>query len=115
MGDKERVGSLFARPKGHKASLGDYDPLFRDYLERAQNTRPKLFTTGVPVRDFSLWRLLMRGATVEAENSNVDTVAVELTNRWRKKEATRGSETGLLMSQVYTQVSRAVVATCWFS
>ena len=57
----------------------------------------------------------MRRATTEAENNNVDTVGIELTNRWRKKEATRGSEAGLSMREVYTQVSRAVVATLWFS
>ena len=30
MVDKDRLGYLLARSKGHKASLGDYDPLFRD-------------------------------------------------------------------------------------
>ena len=58
---------------------------------------------------------LRRGATTEAENNNVDTVAIELTNRWRKKEAARGSEASLSMRQVYTQVSRAVlVVLCFF-
>ena len=32
MVDKNRVGYLFATPKGRKTSLGVYDPLFRDYL-----------------------------------------------------------------------------------
>ena len=115
IGDQDKVGYLFARPKGRKSSLGDYDPLFRDYLERAQEKKPKLFTAGVPIKDFSLRRSLRRGATTEAENNNVDAVAIELTNRWRKKEAARGAEAGLSMRQVYTQVSRAVVATLRFS
>ena len=112
--DKDRIDYLFARPKGCKASLGDYDPLFRDYLERAQKARPKLFTAGVPIKDFSLRRSLRRGATTESENNNVDKVAIELTNRQRKKEAARGAEAGLFMRQVYTQVSRVVVAAPWF-
>ena len=110
-----RTGYLFARPKGRKASLGDYDPLFRDYLARAQRIRPQLFSGLVAIEDFSLRRSLRRGATTEAENNNVDTVAIELTNRWRRKEAARGSEAGLSMRQVYTQVSRAVVAALRFS
>ena len=28
--DKDRIGYLFTGSKGHKVSLGDYDPLFRD-------------------------------------------------------------------------------------
>ena len=76
-----RTGYLFARPKGRKASLGDYDPLFRDYLARAQRIRPQLFLGLVAIEDFSLRRSLQRGATTEAENNNVDTVAIELTNR----------------------------------
>ena len=39
-GDKDRVGYLFARAKGRKASLGDYDPLFRDYLKREKRRGP---------------------------------------------------------------------------
>jgi len=111
MGDKDKVGHFFARSKGRNASLGEYDPLFRDYLERAHKKRPKLSTAGVPIKDFSLRRSLRRGATIEAENNNMDTVAIKLTNRWRKKEAASGSEPGLPMRQVYTQVSRAVVTT----
>ena len=74
--DNDRIGYLFARSKGRKVSLGDYDPLFRDYLERAQKARPKLSTAGVPIKDFSLRRSLGRGATTESENNNVDMVAI---------------------------------------
>ena len=38
--DKDRICYLFARSKGCKASLGDYDPLFRDYLERKKRLNP---------------------------------------------------------------------------
>ena len=45
----------------------------------------------------------------------MDTVAIEIINRCRKREAARGTEAGLSMRQVYTQVSRAVVASLRFS
>ena len=40
------------------------------------------------------------------ENTNQDVLekVIELVNRWRKKEAAKGSEPGLPMRQVYTQV-----------
>ncbi len=34
----------------------------------------------------------------------VDTKVIKLVNHWRKKEAAKGSEPGLPMHQVYTQV-----------
>ena len=111
----KRAGHLFAKRNGKRASLGDYDPLFKDYVERAMKSRSKLFSSMVAVKDFSLRRSLRRGATAESENNKVDTVAIELINRWRKKEKARGAEAGLSMRQVYTQVSRAVVATLRFS
>ncbi len=108
-------GYLFCRKTGKKASLGDYDPLFRDYLARTQRQHPKLFPNSVAIEDYSLRRSLRRGATTESENNNVDTVAIELINRWRKKEAAKGAEAGLSMRQVYTQANRAVVAALRFS
>ena len=111
----DRGGHLFARKTGKKASLGDYDPMFRDYVERAMKLKKGLFSKAVSVDNYSLRRSLRRGATTEAENNNVDPIAIELINRWRKKESARGAEAGLSMRQVYTQVSRAIVAVLRFS
>ena len=58
---------------------------------------PELFATGVFIGDFSLKRSLRRGATTEAENKNVDTAAIELINRWRKRGSARRTEAGLSM------------------
>ena len=110
-----RSGYLFSRRNGKKASMGDYDPMFRDYLERAMKKSPALFSKSVALQYYSLRRSLRRGATTEAENNNVDPVTIELVNRWRKKEAAKGAEAGLTMRQVYTQVSRAVKAALRFS
>ena len=74
-----------------------------------------MFTTGVFIGYLSLIISLRRGATTEAENTNVDTAAIKLINRWRKRESARRIEAGLSMRQVYTQVYRAVVASLRFS
>ena len=83
-----RGGYLFARKLGKKVSLGNYDPKFWNYVEKVLKLRPKLFSkvVSVSVNGYSLWCSLHRGATTEAENTNVDPVAIELINIWRKKE-----------------------------
>ena len=107
--EKQEMGFLFARYNGRKESIGDYDPMFRNLLEKGQKMHPELFTTGVSIGDFSIRRIPRRGATTEAENNNIYTATIKLINPWRKREAVRGTEAGLSMRQVDTQVSRAVV------
>ena len=41
---------------------------------------------------------------LETTNQDVSEKVVELINCWRKKEAAKGSDGGLPMRQVYTQV-----------
>ena len=59
--------------------------------------------------------LFWRGTTTEAEKNNVDTVEIELTNRWRKKEAARETDAGVSMRQFYRQVSNAMMVVLRFS
>ena len=106
---------MFARENWIKASIRDYDFMFRKLLELGQNLLLELFTTVVSIEDFSLRRSPRCGATTEEENNNMDTVAIELIKQWREKEAARDTESGLSMRQVNMQVSRAVVASLSFS
>ena len=80
---------MFARENGSKARIGDYDQILRNLLERGQKMHPGLFTTGVFIGNFSLRRILRRGATTEAENKNVDNAAIEIINRFRKRDGSR--------------------------
>ena len=48
------AGYLFVTSTGKKYNLGDYNPLFRDYLEKVHKRHPKLFMTGVAINNFSL-------------------------------------------------------------
>jgi hypothetical protein len=47
--------------------------------------------------------------------NKVDEKVIELINRWQKKESARGSEAGLAMRQVYTQVRNTVPVMMEFS
>ena len=91
---------MFARDNRSKARIGDYDPMFRNLLERGQKMHPELFATGVFIGDFSLRISPRRGETTEAENKNVDTAAIKLINQWRKRETERGTEEGISIRQV---------------
>ena len=94
-------GCLFARPNGDKASLGYYNPLFKDYMERAKTRFPARFSKGVGIRDYSLQRSPRRAATTHVANNKVDETT-ELVSRWRKREKAKGAKPGLSMRQVYT-------------
>jgi len=111
----KRTGWLFVRPEGGRAKFGDYDPIFRDYLTRVRNQYPNLIAASTDIDDYSLRRSGRRGATTEATNRDVDPKTIELINRWRKKEAARGTEPGLPMRQVYTEVSKSLEALLRFS
>jgi hypothetical protein len=70
----------------------------------------------VDTEDFSLWRSPRRGAVLETPtNQDVSEKVIELINRWRSKEAARGSVAGLPMRQVYTQVKSTVPTMLVFS
>ena len=65
---------------GSKASIGDYDLMIRDLLERGQMRHPELFATGFFIGYFSLIIIPKRGATTEAENNNVYNSDIKLIN-----------------------------------
>jgi hypothetical protein len=106
---------LFEQKPGKQAKFGAYQDYFRTLIDLARNQDPRLLPSSVETTDFSLWQSLRRGAVLETTNHNVDTKVIELINRWRKKEAARGSEAGLPMRQVYTQVRSALPTMKEFS
>jgi hypothetical protein len=90
--------------------FGRYDALFRVLVDQAQERHPGLIPEAVETKDFSLWRSPRRGAVLETTNQDVSEKVIELINRWHKKEAAKGSEAGLNVRQVYTQV-RSTLST----
>ena len=95
--------------------FGQYDALFRALVDQAQERHPRLLPEAVETEDFSLWRSPRRGAVLETTNQDVSEKVIELINRWRKKEAAKGSEAGLTMRQVYTQVRSTLPTMLKFS
>lgn len=104
----DKFGWLFARNNGTRGRLSDYDDVFRSYVSRVQSQYPLVINPALEITDFSLWRSGRRGAATEATVNMIDSKIIELINRWRSREMARGTEPGLPMRQVYTQVSHTV-------
>jgi hypothetical protein len=84
-------------------------------IAKARDKNPRLVPAVVEGTDFSLWRSPRRGAVLETMNHGVDTKVIGLVNHWRKNEAAKGSEPGLPMRQVYTQVWNTLPTMLEFS
>jgi hypothetical protein len=97
-------GWLFQCPRGVRSKFGKYDNTFRLLIDLARDRHERLVPVVVETGDFSLWISPRRGAVLEMTNQDVLKKVIELINLWRKKEGTKGSEAGLAMRQVYTQV-----------
>ena len=97
-------GWLFETGTGTRAKFGKYDPTFRTLVSQARITNSRLVPQSIKAKDFSLWRSPRRGAVLETTQRGVDSKVMELINRWRTKEAAKGSVPNLPMRQVYTEV-----------
>jgi hypothetical protein len=109
------LGWLFEEKLGKRAKFGHYKEYLRSLVKRVREKDPKLVPSAVETTDFSLWCSLFRGAVLETTNHKVDAQVIELINCWCKKEAAQGSEAGLPMRQVYTQVRSALPTMKEFS
>ena len=113
--EKATTGWLFARKDKSRGKIGDYDDIFKDYLRRVQSKYPQVILPLIDIEDFGLWRSACRGAMTEATINKIDPMIIELINRWRTREAAKGTEPGLPMRQVYTQVASTMGSMIQYS
>ena len=108
-------GWLFETMTGARAKFGKYNTTFRSLLTLARTTNPRLVASATESEDFSLWRSPRRGAVLETTQQGVDSKVMELINRWRSKEAAKGSTPNLPMRQVYTEVKSTLPTMMQYS
>ncbi len=109
------TGWLLQSRRGVHSNFGIYDHIFRALIDLVREEHSSLLPEVVETGDFSLWRSPRRGAVLETTNQDVAEKVIKLINRWRKKEAAKGSEAGLPMRQVYTQVKSTLPTMIKFS
>ena len=56
---------------------------------------PYLFTTGFFIGYFSIIIIPRRGTITDAENKNVDNIAIKIINKCRNRDSVRGTEAGI--------------------
>jgi len=108
-------GWLFETKTGARAKFRKHDPTFRTLVTLARASNPRLVASAIEPDDFSLWRSPRRGAVLETTQQGVDSKVMELINRWRSKEAARGSMPNLPMRQVYTEVKSTLPTMMQYS
>jgi hypothetical protein len=102
-------GWLFESKPDVQAKFGSYNALFCSLIAEARDKDIRLVLAAVEATDFSLWQSPRRGAVLKMTNGGVATQVIKLVNRWRKKEAAKGSEPGLPRRKVYTQVRNTLL------
>ena len=110
-----RDGWYFTKADGSRATFTYFDPMFKKFVEEVKEFHPDVILEVAEVDNFSLWRSPRRGAITTATEEKVDVPAMELMGRWRKTERAKGTEVGLTMRQVYTDVRLTVKAMLRFS
>ena len=99
-----RKGWLFLRPgTNQRAKCRDYDEELRRLLTRVRSEMPGVIHEAALPELFSFWRSPRRGATL-ATTGRVGEDVINLYNRWRKVERSRGAPAGLSMQQTYLHV-----------
>jgi hypothetical protein len=106
-------GFICVNKRDDQARIGQFDDIFKERLSRAQVEKPYQFDPMVSIGEvYSLGRSLKRGSTSAATNSGVTRYIVELNNRWRKMEQSRGRKASMSMAAHYTEI-KLMLPTLW--
>jgi hypothetical protein len=110
---RRRNGFMFVDVKNNQAKIGQYDDEFTKRLTRVKMLNPHLFERGLNIVEaYSLRRSLRRGSTSEAINRGLPKDLIEMNNRWRKFENSKGRRPGMSMITHYTKI-RLMIALLW--
>jgi hypothetical protein len=113
VGRKKTNGFMFGDKNGKQRKIGYYDDEFHERLVRVRMSNPSFFEPGISIPEcYSLRRSLRRGSNTAAVNSGVPQPVIELNNRWRKFEKSKGMRPGMSMFSHYTDIKLAM-PTLW--
>lgn len=109
-------GPAFCTPNGTVASIKDYEVDILDRLHLIQSGDPSLIPPDVNVyEEFGLSRSFRRGSTSEARSRKVDDRDVDLANRWRTFENSKGRRPRLSMHDHYSDIRLMIPALLRYS
>jgi hypothetical protein len=85
-------------------------------LNKVQDLNASLIPVGITIDEkYNVYRSFRRGATTRAKEQGVDEATIEMNNRWRKWQNKQGSLPNLPMTQLYVEISQALMTKLRFS
>ena len=96
-------------PKGKAMSIAKMDAYFIPTLLAVQQKFSHIIPDTFDVaEEYSVYRSLRRGATLEALNSAIPEAIINMNNKWRKKMQSKGSTISMPMIQRYADAEVCV-------
>ena len=98
-------GPLFRTATGDRARTNTFEETIVDKLLVIQQRAPHLIPDLVGLTDdFGMSRSFRRGSTTHAKNLGVTDAVIDLNNRWRSFDCSKGSMPALRMSEYYNDI-----------
>jgi hypothetical protein len=109
-------GPAFCDDHGRIARAHSYEGWIMERLLRVQSTIPGAIGPDIDIYEqFGISRSFRRGATSVARTRGVDDRTVELINRWRRFEGTRGAHPSMPMREHYSDIAILIPELTKFS
>ena len=112
----KEVGPALCHEDGFMIQMWKVNGELHTQLKKIQDESIGLIPIDLEVDErFKVYRSFRRGATTRAKEQGVDEPTIEMNNRWRKWQNKQGSLPNLPMTQLYVEISQALVSKLRFS
>jgi predicted Zn-ribbon and HTH transcriptional regulator len=115
-GKMGEIGPAICNENGFMLEKWKLNGELHSILGKIQDANTGIIPAGIVIEDkYNVYRSFRRGATTRAKEQGVDEATIEMNNRWRKWQNKRGSLPNLPMTQLYVEISQALVSKLRFS
>ncbi len=109
-------GPAYCNAQGKALSYKTMNLEFHLALRRVQKERPDLIPDDVEVEEvYNIYRSLRRGATSRATELGYDGAVIDMNNRWRKVQLSKGARPAFKMRELYVELKLVLPSLLRFS
>ena len=109
-------GPAYCDSKGKAMSYKEMNTEFHSALRKVQKERPDLISDDVEVEEvYNIYRSLRRGATSRATELGYDGAVIDMNNRWRKVQLSKGARPTFKMRELYVELKLVLPSLLRFS
>ena len=109
-------GPAYCDQKGKAVSYKEMNAEFHLALRKVQKERPDLIADDVDIEDvYNIYRSLRRGATSRATELGYDGAIIDMNNRWRKVQLSKGARPAFKMRELYVELKLVLPSLLRFS